>query len=169
MMKRIVLGLLIAATLGGMPAIVQGQAQSTLRIGLAEDPDMLDPTLSRTFAGRFVFAALCDKLFDLDEKLAIVPQLALTHETSDDGKTVTLKLRPGVKFQDGEPVDAEAVRFSLDRHINLKDSMRRSELAVVNSVEVVDPLTVRMNLKTPFAPLVAQLTDRAGMIVSPKA
>ena len=65
---------------------------------------MLDPTLSRTYTGRIVFASLCDKLFDIDEKLNIVPQLALGHETSADGKTVTIKLRPGVKFHDGEPL-----------------------------------------------------------------
>ncbi len=62
---------------------------------------MLDPTLARTYVGRIVFAGFCDKLFDIDEKLNIVPQLAL-HETSADGKAVTIKLRPGVKFQDGE-------------------------------------------------------------------
>ena len=61
-------------------------AQTTLRIGLAEDPDMLDPTLGRTYVGRIVFSAFCDKLFDIDEKLNIVPQLALSHETSADGK-----------------------------------------------------------------------------------
>ena len=60
--------------------------QTTLRIGLAEDPDILDPTLARTYVGRIVFAAFCDKLFDIDEKLNIVPQLALSHETSADGK-----------------------------------------------------------------------------------
>ena len=68
---------------------------------------MLDPTLARTYVGRIVFASLCDKLFDIDEKLNIVPQLALSHETSADGKTVTIKLRPGVKFHDGEPLDAD--------------------------------------------------------------
>jgi peptide/nickel transport system substrate-binding protein len=52
-------------------------AQTTLRIGLAEDPDVLDPTLARTYVGRIVFASLCDKLFDIDDKLNIVPQLAL--------------------------------------------------------------------------------------------
>jgi peptide/nickel transport system substrate-binding protein len=169
MMKQVILSVLVASALSGMPATVHAQAQSTLRIGLAEDPDTLDPTLARTFVGRFVYAALCDKLFDLDEKLAIVPQLALSHETSPDGKTVTLKLRPNTKFHDGEAVDAEAVRFSLDRHLNLQGSMRRSELAVIDTIEAVDPLTVRMNLKTPFSPLIAQLTDRAGIIVSPKA
>src|SRR5436305_15228968 len=91
------------------------QAQTTLRIGLAEDPDILAPTLARTYVGRIVFAAFCDKLFDIDEKLNIVPQLALSHETSDDGREVFIKLRPGVKFHDGEPLDAEAVKFSLDR------------------------------------------------------
>ena len=53
-------------------------AQTTLRIGLAEDPDVLDPTLARTYVGRIVFASLCDKLFDIDDKLNIVPQLALS-------------------------------------------------------------------------------------------
>jgi len=51
-------------------------AQTTLRIGLAEDPDVLDPSIGRTYVGRIVFASLCDKLFDIDEKLNIVPQLA---------------------------------------------------------------------------------------------
>src|SRR6516225_9863525 len=74
-------------------------AQSTLRIGLAEDPDVLDPSIGRTYVGRIVFASLCDKLFDIDEKLNIVPQLALSYETSADGKEMTIKLRPGVKFQ----------------------------------------------------------------------
>ena len=70
------------------------QAQ-TLRIGLAEDPDVLDPTLARTFVGRIVFAGLCDKLFDLDEKLNIVPMLATSYSWSADNKALTLKLRPG--------------------------------------------------------------------------
>src|SRR4051794_22957446 len=85
-------------------------AQTTLRIGLAEDPDILDPTMARTYVGRIVFAAFCDKLFDIDEKLNIIPQLALSHGTSSDGKAVTIKLRPGVKFHDGEPFDAEAAK-----------------------------------------------------------
>src|SRR5437764_1001027 len=144
-------------------------AQTTLRIGLAEDPDMLDPTLGRTYVGRIVFAAFCDKLFDIDEKLNIVPQLALSHETSADGKEMTIKLRPGVKFHDGEPFDAEAAKFSLDRHLSFPTSFRKPELATVDHVDVVDPLTIKLVLKTPFSPLIAQLTDRAGMMVSPKA
>jgi peptide/nickel transport system substrate-binding protein len=144
-------------------------AQTTLRIGLAEDPDVLDPTLARTFVGRIVFASLCDKLFDIDENLKIVPQLATGYEMATDNKSLTIKLRPGVKFHDGESMDAEAVRFSLDRHKNLQGSTRRGELAPVDKIEVVDPLTVKLTLNAPFSPLLAQLTDRSGMIVSPKA
>jgi peptide/nickel transport system substrate-binding protein len=144
-------------------------AQTTLRIGLAEDPDILDPTMARTYVGRIVFASFCDKLFDIDEKLNIVPQLALSHETSADGKEVTIKLRPGVKFHDGEAFDAEAAKFSLERHLTFPGSFRKPELASLDHVDVVDPLTIKMVLKAPYSPLIAQLTDRAGMMVSPKA
>jgi peptide/nickel transport system substrate-binding protein len=166
-MKFLRLAMTVAALFFSLEATVQ--AQTTLRIGLAEDPDILDPSVARTYVGRIVFSAFCDKLFDIDEKLNIVPQLALSHETSADGKEMTIKLRPGVKFHDGEPLDAEAAKFSIERHMTLPTSFRKSELASVDHVEVVDPLTIKLVLKTPFAPLIAQLTDRAGMMVSPKA
>src|SRR5580692_2231040 len=161
----------LAATIAAlaMSLMASAQAETILRIGLAEDPDILDPSLARTYVGRIVFSAFCDKLFDIDEKLNIVPQLALSHETSADGKAMTITLRPGVKFHDGEPFDAEAAKFSIERHINMSGSFRKSELASVDHVEVVDPLTIKLVLKSPFAPLISQLTDRAGMMVSPRA
>ena len=143
-------------------------AQTALRIGLAEDPDILDPTLARTYVGRIVFASFCDKLFDIDEKLNVVPQLALGYETAPDGLSVTIKLRPDVKFHDGAQFNAAAAKYSLDRHMTMAGSFRKPELAAVDRVEVVDPLTIKIVLKTPFAPLLAQLTDRSGMMVSPK-
>jgi peptide/nickel transport system substrate-binding protein len=88
----------------------------TLRVGLAEDPDVLDPSLARTFVGRIVFAALCDKLVDIDENLKIVPQLATAWEWSKDQTSLTMKIRPGVSFHDGEKLDANAVKYSLERH-----------------------------------------------------
>ena len=165
-MKKTILFPLVAAL-----ALFAGAAaaQTTLRIGLAEDPDVLDPTLARTFVGRIVFNSLCDKLFDLDEKLAIVPQLATAYSWSADHKALTIKLRQGVTFHDGEKMDAAAVKFNLERHKNMPGSNRRGELAPVTSVDVVDAQTVRLNLAAPFAPLLAVLTDRAGMMVSPKA
>src|SRR5215470_18779739 len=126
-------GLAAALLLYGSAAM----AQTTLRIGLAEDPDVLDPTLARTYVGRIVFASLCDKLFDIDDKLNIVPQLALSSDISEDGKTVVLKLRSGVRFHDGAVMDAQAVKASLDRHMTLPGSFRKPELAAVDKVEVI--------------------------------
>lgn len=140
-----------------------------LRVGLAEDPDLLDPTQARTFVGRIVFSALCDKLVDIDEKLNIVPQLATSYEWAPDSKSITFKLRDGVTFHDGEKFDAAAVKFNIERHKNLKGSNRSGELKPVTSVDIIDPLTVRFNLNAPFAPLLAALADRSGMMVSPKA
>jgi peptide/nickel transport system substrate-binding protein len=155
-----VLGLAIAAS---------AASAQNLRIGLAEDPDVLDPSLARTFVGRIVFASLCDKLVDIDEKLNIVPQLATSWQWSPDNKALTMKLRPGVTFHDGEKFDAAAVKFNIERHKTIAGSNRRGELLPVSTVDVVDGMTVRLNLSAPFSPLLSVLADRAGMMVSPKA
>jgi peptide/nickel transport system substrate-binding protein len=143
-------------------------AAQTLHIVLREDTDIVDPTLTRTYVGRIEFAGLCDKLFDIDENLHIVPQLATGYEWADP-KTLVIHLRPNVTFQDGTKMDAEAVKYSLDRHMTMPGSFRRSELSSVDHVDIVDPLTVKMVLKAPSSPLLATLTDRSGMIVSQKA
>jgi peptide/nickel transport system substrate-binding protein len=153
----------------GLALAAAAASAQTLRIGLAEDPDVLDPSLARTFVGRIVFASLCDKLVDIDEKLNIVPQLATSWQWSADNKGLTMKLRPGVTFHDGEKFDAAAVKFNIERHKNIAGSNRRGELLPVSTVDVVDDLTVRLNLSAPFSPLLTVLADRAGMMVSPKA
>ena len=140
----------------------------TLRIALRQDLDVLDPTLATTYVGRIVFAGLCDKLFDVDEKLHIVPQLATGYEWADD-RTLVLHLRQGVKFHDGEPLDAAAVKYSLERHLNLQGSFRKSEISAIDHVDVADPMTVRIVLKGPSGAFLAQLTDRSGMVLPPKA
>ncbi len=144
-------------------------AAGTLRIGLNEDPDALDPTTGGSFAGRIVFAATCDKLIDLDPAANLVPQLATAWQWSDDGRTLTLTLRDGVQFQDGEPFDAEAARASIEHYRNAQGSLRKGELRPVSSVEVADPHTLRLHLAQPYVPLVAVLADRAGMMMAPKA
>ncbi len=170
MLKITRFGLRAGAALTITSTLLMASAQAqTLRIGLAEDPDVLDPTMARSFVGRIVFSSLCDKLLDIDEKLNIVPQLALSYVWSPDNKILILKLRPGVTFHDGEKFDAAAVKFNIERHKNLAGSNRRGELSPVTSVDVLDDLTVRLNMSAPFAPLLAVLADRAGMMVSPKA
>ena len=163
-MLRLSAACVIAGVLLSTPLSAQ-----TLRYGMMEDPDALDPTLARTFASRMVFTALCDKLVDIGPDLKPVPQLATAWELSSDEKTLTMHLRPGVKFHDGEPLNAAAAKFSIERHLKMPGSQRRSEIAPIDTVEVVDDLTFKIVLKAPFAPLMAQFTDRAGMMVSPKA
>jgi peptide/nickel transport system substrate-binding protein len=162
------LGLSAAYGTSSGPQSGQVRAGGTLTIGLAADPDALDPTLARTFVGRIVFMHLCEKLYDLNSRLKIVPQLAAGLPTvSRDKLTVTIRLRTGIRFNDGTPFNAQAVKISLDRHRTLARSARASELSPVASVEVRNPTTVVLRLKAPYAPLTAQLADRSGMVMSP--
>jgi peptide/nickel transport system substrate-binding protein len=163
-MRRLALGLLCAASLA-----VQATAEDRiLHVGLREDPDLLDPTLGSSYVGRIVFAGLCDKLFDIDARLNIVPVLATGYEWKDPTHLV-VHIRDGVQFQDGEKLNADAVKYKLIRDLTAKGSMRRGEISSIDSIDVIDPLTVQLNLKAPSAPLLAQLTDRAGIMISPKA
>jgi peptide/nickel transport system substrate-binding protein len=141
-----------------------------LVVALSAEPDKLDPTLARSLVGRHVFEAICEKLYDVDAQARIVPQLATALPTvSADGLTVTIPVRDGVRFADGTPLDAAAVKTTFERNLTLKESGRKSELGPITSVDAPDPRTVVVHLKTPFAPLTAALTDRAGMIMSPTA
>src|SRR6516162_4962609 len=151
---------LIAAVLVGSGLVAGTVTAQTLRIGLASDPDILDPTQGRTYVGRIVFAALCDKLFDIGTELEIVPQLATKWQWTDGNKGLVITLRPGVRFHDGEPLDAAAVKFSIERHLTMPGTNRKSEIGAVSGVEVIDDHTVKLVLSAPYAPLLAQLTDR---------
>ena len=133
--------LLLATIFGSAPAFA-----ADLRIGLQEDPDVLDPHEARTFVGRIVFNALCDKLVDSNEKLEIIPRIATSWSFSADGKILTMKLRGGAKFHDGTALDAAAVKANIDRARTMQTSRRRSELASVASVEAPDAATVVFNL-----------------------
>src|ERR1700754_250304 len=159
-----------ALTMAAAVALAFSSANAaTLRVGLQDDPDGLDPATGGTYTGRIVFAALCDKLVDINAKLEIVPQLATEWKLNDAGTELTFTLRSGVTFQDGTPFDAAAVKFNIERMKTMQDSKRKAELAPIDSVEVVDPTHVTLKLKQPFAPLLSVLTDRAGMMVSPTA
>jgi peptide/nickel transport system substrate-binding protein len=140
----------------------------TMRVGLGVDVTVLDPHLSGSKIDRQVYHNLYDPLLLLDEKLGIQPNLAESWQTPDP-KTLILKLRQGVKFHDGTDFNAEAARINFDRMANDPKSVRKGEVANIASAEVVDPQTLKLNLKQPDASLLATLTDRAGMMISPAA
>src|ERR1700751_5413192 len=124
-MPRLVAAALLVLTAAFAALNTTPASGLVLRIGLADDPDMLDPTLARTYTGRIVFATMCDKLVDITPELEIVPQLATEWHWVDDNKGLVMTLRQGVKFQDGEPMDAAAVKFSIERHLNMEGSNRK--------------------------------------------
>src|SRR5215203_5500857 len=163
-----VLAALVVVGCGGGGAPQSNTPPGTLYVALEAEPPELDPNLSSAYVDRQVMASLYDKLVDINQQGEIVPMLAKSYDVSDDSKVYTFHLREGVKFHDGTPFNAEAVKFNLDRYQE-KDSVRSTEVEPIESVEVVDPMTVRVTLSEPFAPFLAVLTDRAGIMASPKA
>src|SRR5438034_5773792 len=157
---------------GGGAATASAAAKAiyggTLTFGLESDVSNLDPMLSGLFVDRNIHYAMYDSLVRVDVKGNIIPWLAEKWTTSTDGKTITFNLRQGVKYQEGTVFDAASVKWNIDRYKNTKGSSRTGDLAAVASVDVVDASTVKFNLSSAFAPLLAALVDRAGMMVSQK-
>lgn len=160
---------MITALLSATALVASPVFAKDLRIALQSDADVLDPDQSRTFVGRIVYASLCDKLVDITPNLEIIPQLATSWTTSDDGTSITMQLREGVVFHDGTPFNAEAVAANIERSQTMDESRRKSELASITSTEVTGEYEIKLNLAAPDATLLAQLADRAGMMVSPTA
>jgi peptide/nickel transport system substrate-binding protein len=159
----------IAALAPGVPA-AWAQAPKkggTLRVGFYVEAATMDPHLSGSKVDRQVYHNVFEPLVTLDNKLGIKPGLAESW-TQPDNKTIVFKLRRGVKFHDGTDFNAEAAKFNFNRMKTEPKSVRKNELANVDTVDVVDPYTIKLNLKKPDAALLATLTDRAGMMMSPK-
>ena len=108
--------LVAVAALGATPL-----AAATLTMAIQEDPDALDPDQGGTYGGRVIFAAMCDKLVDITPDLEIEPMLATSWEWSDDNLQLTMTLREDVVFHDGEPFNAEAVKFNIERSKTLEE------------------------------------------------
>ena len=170
-------GLVQVAVLGARPAWAQqpagkagGEAPKkggTLRVGFYIEAATMDPHLSGSKVDRQIYHNIYEPLLVLDAALGIKPGLAESWQQPDP-KTLILKLRRGVKFHDGTDFNAEAVKFNFNRMKTEPKSVRKGEVASIDTVDVVDEYTVKLNLKRPDAALLATLTDRAGMMVSPK-
>lgn len=151
----------------GDASVIEG---GDLVMALSAEPDRLDPTTSSSLYTRYVMQTMCQKLYDIDADGELVPQLATDlPEVSEDGLTVTIPVRTDAVFADGTPFDAEAVRATLERHLTLEGSARRSELGPVTEVRAIGADRVQVSYDRPFAPLTAALADRAGMMLSPRA
>lgn len=154
----------------GQPQSASGAASpkrgGTLRVGFYVEAATMDPHLSGSKIDRQVYHNVFEPLVTIDDKLQVKPGLAESWQTPDP-KTIILKLRQGVKFHDGTDFNAEAAKFNFDRMATEAKSVRKGEIANVAAAEAVDAYTLKLSLKKPDSSLLATLTDRAGMMISP--
>ncbi|MBR1190265.1 ABC transporter substrate-binding protein [Bradyrhizobium sp. AUGA SZCCT0160] len=163
-------GALAGATLGG-PAFAQGAPKrgGILRISAPANPSSLDPATGGAGSDHAFLFTMYDTLTEWDfETLKPKPGLAESWSFSDP-TTLVLNIRSGVTFHDGTPLDAEAVKFNLERNKSDPKSNIKADLAAMESAAVTGPLQVTLKLSTPDAALPGILSDRAGMMVSPAA
>ncbi|HET7411620.1 MAG TPA: ABC transporter substrate-binding protein [Pararhizobium sp.] len=184
-MKSAFLSRAIAAGLAALAIAVAGaitpaSAQTppnVLVVGQVAEPKSLDPAVDTAVNDFRILVNIYDGLVRYkDGTLEPEPDLATSWTISPDGKTYTFKLRKGVKFQDGTPFNAEAVKFNFDRMLDKKNPYHdtgpfplASFFSAVDDVKVIDDLTVRFTLKQPYAPFLSNLAYPVGLIVSPAA
>ena len=158
-MRRRLAACAAAVMLMLLPGGGGAQPQGELRVAIPWTPENLDPTMNLSSIRAMVGVSMFDSLVGRDADSRIVPQLAESWRLVDD-TTWQLKLRRGVVFHDGEPFNAEAVRFTFQRVLNPEQkSPNRANMAEVARVDVIDDYTVNLVTRQPYAPLINRLLD----------
>ena len=162
--------LAVAIALAGLAASGSALASKDVVLAIGYQPETLDPYNTNTTITTAVTKSFYEGLFQFDKDLKVVPVLAEGYELSKDGLVYTLKLRQGVKFHDGTDFNAEAVKFVLDRVMNPENKLlRANQFNRVSKVEALNPSTVRITLKEPFAPFINTLAHGSAAMISPTA
>lgn len=171
--RRILCALVTGALAGAMAlplSAAEPRKGGTLAIGLAQDPALIDPIRTGTFTERQLSTPVYEALFDIAPDGKTVPFLIESYTVSDDVMTWRFKLRPGIKFHDGSPLDAAAVLANFDRTSNPANRCRcLSQTQEFKEWKAIDPLTIELTLKNPNAALPTVLADAPGTMVSPAA
>lgn len=145
----------------GVPAEGEPVDGGVLRRNLLAEPELVNPVLSTGLMAKYVEEEVFDPIVGLDRELNYIPRLAASWEISDDKLVYTFHLRPGLKWQDGEPLTARDIEFSLDM---IREPANRaialsSEFDRVKKLEVLDPLTFRVTYDEVFSPAIDAWTD----------
>lgn len=164
-------GVVIAAALAfGAFHTPMAMAAKNVTIAVPISVDSLDPYNTNSTLSMAVGKAYYEGLFAFDKDLKIVNLLATGYTVNADGTVYTIKLRHGVKFQDGTDFNAEAVKVNLDRVTNKANHLARyNQFNRIKSVDVVDPYTVKITLTEPFSPFINSLAHPSAMMISPTA
>ena len=165
--KSTIVALSLAGGLfAGAPALAAKDVTIAVEIAL----DSLDPYNTNSTLSQAVGKSYYEGLFMFDENLKIQPLLATGYEPSDDGLSYTIKLREGVKFQDGTDFTAEAVKAILERVLDKSNGLARyNQFSRIKQVEVIDPHTVKITLNEPFSAFINSLAHPSAMMISPTA
>ena len=169
-MRILQTALLAAAAFAVLGAPAQA-ARTDLVLGIVLEPPHLDPTASAAAAiDEILYANVFEGLTRVGPSGEVLPALAETWTISEDGKSYTFRLRTGAKFHDGSTFDAEDVKFSLDRARAENSTNAQKQLfAQIDTVEVVDPATVRVNLKRPQGSFLYNMGWGDAVIVAPES
>lgn len=162
--------LLLTAGLLSSFAAVPAWAAKDAVIAVGSNFTTLDPYDANDTLSQAVAKSFYQGLFGFDKDMKLVNVLAESSDASKDGLTYTIKLRSGIKFQDGSDFNAEAVKVNLDRASNPDNHLKRYNLfKSIATTEVIDPLTVKITLKQPFSAFINTLASPAAAMISPTA
>ena len=172
MTKRVLVLLVVLCTAAWAlaPARLPASAQAprTVTVGLYADAISLDPEDSNDNLSLGVEREVYDGLLGFDPDMKAIPQLATSWEASPDAKVFTFHLRPNIKFQDGTPLDAEAVKVNFDRARDATHKLKKYNLyEMIQSIDVVNPTTVRFTLKQPFGAMLFNFAHPSSRVLSP--
>ncbi|TBW41178.1 glutathione ABC transporter substrate-binding protein [Siculibacillus lacustris] len=162
--------LLAAGTLATVLLLPGLAAAKTLVVGVPDNMTGLDPTNVNDTQSQTAMRTIYQGLFGFDHDMKLVPLLAESYEANDTATEFVLHLRKGVKFHDGTDFDATAVKINIERLANPDNKLsRRSLVAMVDHVDVIDAATVKIILKTPFGAMINSLAHPGAMMLSPAA
>ncbi len=166
---------LSAAIVAAAPAVdlraADVQTGGTLQVAVDLEPASLDPIFGNApGSDRRFYNLFAENLIYQDANGDFQPMLAESWDYAEDGKSITFKLREDVVFQDGTPFDAEAAKFNLDRVSDPEVGARALQfVGNLESAEVIDPYTLRVNMKEPSAAFMSVLAIEPGSMLSPTA
>jgi peptide/nickel transport system substrate-binding protein len=139
-----------------------------LTVAMQRDASTFDPTKAQDVYSGDILALVSDTLFEVDDKGQVVGRLVDKTENPEPNVYV-FTLKPGIKFQDGTPLDSAAVKFNIERHMNDPKATTSQDVKPITSIETPDPQTVKITLSAPFAPFTSRLTLGVGYMLSPTA
>lgn len=150
-------------------AAVPAFAAKDVVIAVGSNFTTLDPYDANDTLSQAVAKSFYQGLFGFDKDMKLINVLAERYDVSKDGLSWTIKLKSGIKFQDGTDFNAEAVKVNLDRASNPDNHLKRYNLfKSIATTEVVDPTTVKITLKQPFSAFVNTLASPVAAMISPQ-